>query len=104
LREALAPRRVRAHLFSGIEYQMFIFIIGPLLDAVAALIVVSSAMLLTFELLIVYRLLLSTKEFEREIRRVGRGGSSELMTVALGRQEAPDTLDEPLDRDAAAAP
>ncbi|MCQ8832514.1 CDP-alcohol phosphatidyltransferase family protein [Streptomyces malaysiensis] len=66
-RNLLQRHRIRAHLISGIEFQMGVFIIGPALDAVVATTVVSGALLLVFELAIIYKLLLSTRDFTRTI-------------------------------------
>jgi phosphatidylglycerophosphate synthase len=61
-------RRVRLHLFSGIEYQMFIFIIGPIMGLIKEMVIFSSLLLIAFELLVIYKLWLSTIDFERELR------------------------------------
>ncbi|MGW7687914.1 CDP-alcohol phosphatidyltransferase family protein [Streptomyces asiaticus] len=66
-RNFLQRHRVRAHLISGIEFQMGVFIIGPAVDAVVAATVVSGVLLLVFELAIIYKLLLSTRDFTRTI-------------------------------------
>ncbi|MGY0057561.1 CDP-alcohol phosphatidyltransferase family protein [Streptomyces sp. LZ34] len=66
-RSFLQRHRVRAHLISGIEFQMGVFIIGPLLDAVVAGTVVSGVLLLVFELALIYKLLLSTRDFTRTL-------------------------------------
>ncbi|MER8153855.1 CDP-alcohol phosphatidyltransferase family protein [Streptomyces sp. NPDC094472] len=66
-RNFLLRHRIRAHLISGIEFQMGVFIIGPAVDAVVATTVVSGALLLVFELAIIYKLLLSTRDFTRTI-------------------------------------
>ncbi|WP_413806650.1 CDP-alcohol phosphatidyltransferase family protein [Streptomyces sp. OE57] len=66
-RNFLQRHRIRAHLISGIEFQMGVFIIGPAVDAVVATTVVSAALLLVFELAIIYKLLLSTRDFTRTI-------------------------------------
>ncbi|MFE0101923.1 CDP-alcohol phosphatidyltransferase family protein [Streptomyces sp. NPDC059009] len=66
-RSFLLRHRIRAHLVSGIEFQMGVFIIGPLFDAVLPATIVSGALLLVFELAIVYKLLLSTRDFTRTI-------------------------------------
>ena len=102
-RDELTQRRVRPHLFSGVEYQMFIFIIGPLLDAVAVLIIFSSVTLLVFEALIIYRLRLSTKEFDREFRRVSRN-RRDLMTMRMSREADAEALDDPLELEDSPAP
>ncbi|POX42250.1 phosphatidylglycerophosphate synthase [Streptomyces sp. Ru73] len=66
-RSYLLRHRVRTHLISGIEFQMGVFIVGPLLDAVIPVTVVSGVLLLVFELAIVYKLLLSTRDFARTL-------------------------------------
>ncbi|WP_030257551.1 CDP-alcohol phosphatidyltransferase family protein [Streptomyces violens] len=66
-RSYLLRHRVRTHLISGIEFQMGVFIIGPLFDAVIPVTVVSAILLLLFELAIVYKLLLSTRDFARTL-------------------------------------
>jgi phosphatidylglycerophosphate synthase len=67
IRNALVRRRMRIHLVSGIEFQMATFIIGPLTGAVIAVPAVAGSLLIAFELLLVYKLWLSTGSFEREI-------------------------------------
>ncbi|MFD9907612.1 CDP-alcohol phosphatidyltransferase family protein [Streptomyces sp. NPDC059063] len=66
-RSFLLRHRIRTHLVSGVEFQMGVFIIGPLIDAVIPATIVSGALLLVFELAIVYKLLLSTRDFTRTI-------------------------------------
>ncbi|BBC32057.1 putative membrane protein [Streptomyces graminofaciens] len=66
-RSFLLRHRIRPHLISGIEFQMGVFMIGPFLDTVIEATVVSGAMLLVFELAIIYKLLLSTRDFTRTI-------------------------------------
>ncbi|WP_017538731.1 CDP-alcohol phosphatidyltransferase family protein [Nocardiopsis halophila] len=70
-RDALLRHRVRPHLFSGIEFQMGVFIVAPLAGAVlpgAMLWIVggSCAGLLVFEAFIVGRLWVSARRYERE--------------------------------------
>src|SRR5215217_1360253 len=48
-RDAVMRHRIRPHLFSGIEYQMFIFVLGPLFDAVLPFAVLSAIGMLVFE-------------------------------------------------------
>lgn len=66
-RSFLLRHRIRAHLISGIEFQMGVFMIGPLFDAVIPATIISGALLLVFELAIIYKLLLSTRDFTRTI-------------------------------------
>jgi hypothetical protein len=68
-RDAIIRHRMRPHLWSGIEYQMFIFIVGPIVDAVVPFTLGSAALLLLFEAGILYKLFLSSKDFDREMRR-----------------------------------
>ncbi|MEV7190287.1 CDP-alcohol phosphatidyltransferase family protein [Streptomyces sp. NPDC093510] len=66
-RSFLLRHRIRAHLVSGIEFQMGVFMIGPIFDAVIPATIISGALLLVFELAIIYKLLLSTRDFTRTI-------------------------------------
>jgi phosphatidylglycerophosphate synthase len=70
VRNWLERYRVRPHLFSGIEYQMFIFIIGPIIGAIKEVVIISSVLLLVFELAILYKLWLSTRDFQNEIEKL----------------------------------
>ncbi|WP_199791389.1 CDP-alcohol phosphatidyltransferase family protein [Streptomyces sp. 142MFCol3.1] len=67
VRSFLLRHRIRPHLISGIEFQMGVFIVGPLLDSVIEATLVSGVLLLVFELAIIYKLLLSTRDFTRTI-------------------------------------
>jgi phosphatidylglycerophosphate synthase len=69
-RDAVMRHRVRPHLFSGIEYQMFVFVVGPLLDLVLPFAVFSAAAMLLFEIALVYKLWLSSKDFARQMQRL----------------------------------
>ncbi|MFC7302911.1 CDP-alcohol phosphatidyltransferase family protein [Streptomyces monticola] len=66
-RSFLLGKRIRTHLVSGIEFQMGVFIIGPLFDVVVPATIVAGVLLLVFELAIIYKLLLSTRDFTRTI-------------------------------------
>jgi phosphatidylglycerophosphate synthase len=70
VRSWLEKHRVRPHLFSGIEYQMFIFIIGPLVGLIVEMVIISSVLLLIFELAILYKLWLSTQDFKKEMEKL----------------------------------
>ncbi|MFI2298820.1 CDP-alcohol phosphatidyltransferase family protein [Actinacidiphila glaucinigra] len=63
-RDFLIKHRVRPHLISGIEFQMAVFIIAPLTGAIVGVTIGAAVLLLTFELAIIYKLLLSTRDFE----------------------------------------
>ncbi|GAA1911557.1 hypothetical protein GCM10009716_21920 [Streptomyces sodiiphilus] len=64
-RSFLLRHRIRTHLVSGIEFQMAVFIIAPALNAVVPVTIVAGSLLLVFELAIIYKLLLSTRDFAR---------------------------------------
>jgi phosphatidylglycerophosphate synthase len=65
VRQALLRTRIRPHLISGIEFQMFIFIVGPLIGQILWTTVVSAVLLSLFELVIMYKFWLSTRDFTR---------------------------------------
>ncbi len=99
LRDAVVRHRVRPHLFSGIEYQMFIFILGPLFDAVVPFILVSAVLLLLFEAALVYKLTLSGRDFAREMRRLAPATAAAQVTdtaTAAGTPGAEHAADEPV--------
>jgi len=83
LREALLKHRIRTHLFSGIEFEMAVFIVGPLIGQVIATSVVAGALLVAFELLLILRL----------------GQTAQAFPAALARAEATGLQrGQPLDR------
>lgn len=70
MRDMLWANRIRPHLFSGIEFQMGVFIVAPLVGmfsvtGMVATIIGSAVFMLAFEMLIIYKLWLSTREFVR---------------------------------------
>ncbi len=77
-RNALRRSRIRPNLVSTIEYAMGCFIVAPVAGALAGpgamagTIVGASVLLLAFDLLIIYKLYLSTRGFERELARARR--------------------------------
>ncbi|MFI6648851.1 CDP-alcohol phosphatidyltransferase family protein [Streptomyces sp. NPDC050529] len=64
-RQALLRSRIRPHLISGIEFQMFIFIVAPLIGQILWTTAISAAALGLFELVIMYKFWLSTRDFTR---------------------------------------
>ncbi|MGH3390579.1 MAG: CDP-alcohol phosphatidyltransferase family protein [Actinomadura sp.] len=78
LRQFMLRRRVRTHLISGIEFQMAAFVIAP--PAAAALgggamfpvTLGVGALLLLMELVIIYKLLLQTRECRRVMDKLTR--------------------------------
>jgi phosphatidylglycerophosphate synthase len=71
VRDWLRDHRVRTHLVSGIEFQMAVFIVGPLIDQVAPVTIGAAALLLVFELAIMYKLWLSSRDFTRALTEIG---------------------------------
>jgi len=74
-RDALRENRVRPHLFSGIEFQMGVFIIAPLVGifsttGMLVTIACSAVLMFAFEFLLIYKLWLSTQEFARVTRDI----------------------------------
>ncbi|MHB9758121.1 CDP-alcohol phosphatidyltransferase family protein [Streptomyces sp. BYX5S] len=76
-RSFLLRHRIRTHLISGIEFQMAVFVVGPLLDQVIGATIVAGALLLVFELAIIYKLLLSTRDFGRTLEAFEADGFAE---------------------------
>ncbi len=75
LRDALNERRVRSHVFSGIEFQMFVFVLGPVSGQVEPFVYTGSALLLVFEGALVVKLWLATREVRRTLFRIRAGGA-----------------------------
>ncbi|MFI8965452.1 CDP-alcohol phosphatidyltransferase family protein [Streptomyces sp. NPDC053493] len=74
VRHALLRSRIRPHLISGIEFQMFIFIVGPLVGHVLATTAVSAVLLGAFELVIMFKFWLSTRDFTRTMEQIDPAG------------------------------
>ncbi|MEU0085285.1 CDP-alcohol phosphatidyltransferase family protein [Streptomyces sp. NPDC006274] len=70
VRHALFKSRIRPHLISGIEFQMFIFIVGPLVNRILWTTAVSAVLLGLFELVIMFKFWLSTRDFTRTVERL----------------------------------
>lgn len=62
MRDALARRRIRTHLVGGVEFQMATFVLGPLTGRIIPITTVSGALLVLFELAVIYRLWLSARD------------------------------------------
>ena len=67
VRNALVGQRIRAHVFSGIEFQMFVFIVGPVIGLVAGTTIVSAVLLVAFELLLIYKLWTATRSYTKHL-------------------------------------
>jgi phosphatidylglycerophosphate synthase len=72
VRNALLRHRIRIHLFSGIEFEMTVFIIGPLIGFVFWTSVAAGALLLLFEGLLVFRLMQLIRRWERDMAAARR--------------------------------
>ncbi|MEU8618648.1 CDP-alcohol phosphatidyltransferase family protein [Streptomyces sp. NPDC048623] len=70
VRHGLLRSRIRPHLISGIEFQMFIFIVGPLIGHVLVATAVSAVLLSLFELVIMFKFWLSTRDFTRTLEQL----------------------------------
>jgi phosphatidylglycerophosphate synthase len=70
LRDWLRDHRIRTHLVSGIEFQMAVFIVGPLIDQITTVTIAAAALLLVFELAIIYKLWLSSRDFTRALHEI----------------------------------
>jgi phosphatidylglycerophosphate synthase len=67
VRNALLRRRIRIHLFSGIEFEMTVLVVGPLIGWVFWTSVAACALLLVFEGLLVFRLMQLIRRWERDM-------------------------------------
>lgn len=81
IREFMLAKRIRMHLFSGIEFQMFIFIVAPILGIIKETILVGSFLLFAFEAAIIYKMWLSTQDFEREHDKILKAKESIAATL-----------------------
>ncbi|MGW2085249.1 CDP-alcohol phosphatidyltransferase family protein [Streptomyces sp. NPDC001880] len=88
VRQALLRSRIRPHLISGIEFQMFVFIVGPLIGQILLTTVISAILLGIFELIIMYKFWLSTRDFTHvmaELSQTPSGAGSIAPHLRRGR-------------------
>lgn len=86
VRNTLVGQRIRAHVFSGIEFQMFVFIVGPVIGLIAATTIVASALLVAFELLLIYKLWTATRSYTRHLTLAqAQGAHDDLPAAAATR-------------------
>lgn len=76
VRHAMLRSRIRPHLISGIEFQMFIFIVAPLIGQILMTTLVSAALLGAFELIIMYKFWLSTRDFTKVMAELSSAPST----------------------------
>ncbi|HEY7272897.1 MAG TPA: CDP-alcohol phosphatidyltransferase family protein [Actinoplanes sp.] len=85
VRDALVRRRIRPHLISGIEFQMAVFIVGPLTGWIAGTALVAAALLAAFEALLIYKLWIATRDAASQIP-VQQGHVADRLEPGLGVQ------------------
>ncbi|MBX6385986.1 MAG: CDP-alcohol phosphatidyltransferase family protein [Microbispora sp.] len=76
LRRWLREHRIRTHLVSGIEFQMAVFIIGPLTGAIIPVTIGAAVLLLLFEAAIMYKLMLSSRDLKRALAAIRSSAES----------------------------
>jgi phosphatidylglycerophosphate synthase len=67
LRALLLRGRIRVHVVSGIEFMMFVFIVGPVVGWVIGVTLISAGLMMAFELLLIYKLWAATISFGRRM-------------------------------------
>ena len=92
VRNVLVGRRIRAHVFSGIEFQMFVFIVGPLTRWIIGTTALSAALLIGFELLLIVKLWTATRSYVKHLARAGVASEAEAEAVAAAAQADPQEL------------
>lgn len=95
LRTQLREYRIRSHLFSGIEFTMGVFVVAPLVGvlsptAMLVTIALCGVFLLAFEMVLIYKLWLSTRRFSQVITRID-SQIAELTTTESGGVSAADS-------------
>jgi phosphatidylglycerophosphate synthase len=63
VRAVLLRRRIRMHLVSGIEFQMFAFIVGPVTGLILPMVAVTGGLLLAFELVLIFRFTMAARHY-----------------------------------------
>ncbi|MEU7904777.1 CDP-alcohol phosphatidyltransferase family protein [Actinoplanes sp. NPDC049118] len=94
VRNMLVRQRIRAHVFSGIEFQMFIFILGPLTNQIVFFTILSAVLLAAFELLLIYKLWTATRSYARQLAKIGTSeAEAAAVAVATGAEPVEDAED-----------
>ncbi|WP_067491408.1 CDP-alcohol phosphatidyltransferase family protein [Actinomadura hibisca] len=75
IRDLLKSGRIRPHLISGIEFQMGVFIVAPVVAAVISgaiipVVVLSGIGMMAFELVIIYKFWLSSRDYSRSVAKL----------------------------------
>ncbi|MGH8882644.1 MAG: CDP-alcohol phosphatidyltransferase family protein, partial [Stackebrandtia sp.] len=66
-RDLLVRHRIRSHVFSGIEFQMAVFIVAPLTSLVLGFTVGAIVLLLLSETAVTYKQYLSARDVDRQL-------------------------------------
>ena len=97
-RNALRRSRIRPNLVSTIEFAMGCFIFAPIAGAIfgsgamALTIVITSVLILLFDLAIIYKLYLSTKGFEKQYAKaLAKAEEAEARAATRDAQANADT-------------
>ncbi|WP_433791588.1 CDP-alcohol phosphatidyltransferase family protein [Actinoplanes sp. CA-252034] len=61
--QTLRRNRIRTHLFSGIEYEMSVFIIAPITGLIFPVTIAAGAALLAFEMFLIFKLYQTCRQF-----------------------------------------
>jgi phosphatidylglycerophosphate synthase len=94
VRNMLVRQRIRAHVFSGIEFQMFVFILGPLTNQIVFFTILSAALLAAFELLLIYKLWTATQSYARQLAKIGASeAEAEAVAAAAGVEPVENVVD-----------
>ncbi|MCA2219138.1 CDP-alcohol phosphatidyltransferase family protein [Jidongwangia harbinensis] len=108
IRNTLVRQRIRAHVISGIEFQMAVFIIGPLVHQIVGTTLVAAALLVAFELLLIYKLWTATRSYVKHLAEAGVGSEAEadaaVEAVGLEPSAVVDDPDELIAEEPPAAP
>ncbi|MEV6342274.1 CDP-alcohol phosphatidyltransferase family protein [Actinoplanes sp. NPDC051851] len=65
----LRRNRIRTHLFSGIEYEMFVYILGPVTGLIFPVTILSGAGLLLFEFFLIFKFLQACRRFPQQLAK-----------------------------------
>jgi len=75
-RDWLQARRIRIHLVSGVEFEMFVFIIGPLTGWVIGTTIVSGVLLLMMEAALTVRMWVASRKFAVQMAALERSAAA----------------------------
>jgi hypothetical protein len=79
----LRRHRIRPHLVSGIEFEMFVLIIGPLTGWVIGTTIVAGVLMLAFEFLLTFRLWLTARRFPARLAQAEAEGAARGESVTV---------------------